>query len=68
MAFLLASQAVFSQDAASLYREGVKLKEQNKVSLALEKFKQAVALKPDYPDAYYEMGWCQNDLTKYPEA
>lgn len=68
MAILLASQAVFSQDAASLYREGVKLKEQNKVSLALEKFKQAVALKPDYPDAYYEMGWCQNDLAKYPEA
>lgn len=68
VAFLVAAQSVFAQDAESIYREGVKLREQGNAALALEKFKQAASLKADYADAIYEMGWCQNDLKKYTDA
>ena len=55
VAFLVAAQSVFAQDAESIYREGVKLREQGNAALALEKFKQAASLKADYADAIYEM-------------
>lgn len=68
LAILTTLPPVFAQDATSFYKEGVKLKEQGNSALALEKFKQAASLKPDYADAIYEMGWCQNDLRKYTDA
>jgi tetratricopeptide (TPR) repeat protein len=58
----------FSQDATSLYQEGVKLKDQKKVSEAAEKFRQAIKLKPGYTEATYELGWCSNDLKDYTGA
>ena len=66
--FCLAPLAIAAQDAETLYNEGVKLKEQKKVREALEKFKKAVSLKPDYSQAWYESGWCQNDLKDYKGA
>lgn len=57
-----------AQDATSLYNEGVTLKNQKKVVEALDKFKKALAIKPDYTEALYEMGWCQNDLKEYSSA
>lgn len=57
-----------AQDAVTLYNEGVKLKNQKKVVEALDKFKKALAIRPDYTEALYEMGWCQNDLKEYTSA
>lgn len=54
-----------AQDAETLYNEGVKLKDEKKVKEALDKFKKALSLKPDYTQAWYESGWCQNDLKDY---
>lgn len=65
---VLPDQSVLAQDATGLFKEGVQLKEQKKPKEALEKFRQAVAIKPDYPDAWYEAGWCLNDLSDYPGA
>lgn len=62
------SIAVQAQDAKTLYNEGVKLKGEKKSAEALEKFRKAVAMKVDYYEAIYEMGWCQNDLKQYPQA
>lgn len=57
-----------AQTAETLYNEGVKLKQEKKSALALEKFKQAANLKPNYYEALYEMGWCQNDTKDYTGA
>jgi tetratricopeptide (TPR) repeat protein len=56
------------QDATTLYNEGVKLKEAKNAKGAIEKFKSAIALNPNYTDAVYEMGWCQNDTQDYAGA
>lgn len=66
--FFLTSILVKSQDAATLYNEGVKLKEQKKATEAIDKFRKALALKPSYTEALYEMSWCQNDLKEYESA
>lgn len=65
---LLLSALVQAQDATTLYNEGIRLKGEKKVSEALAKFQQAVALKADYYAAYYECGWCYNDQKKYTNA
>ncbi|MGQ0739940.1 MAG: tetratricopeptide repeat protein [Bacteroidota bacterium] len=57
-----------AQDATILYEEGLKLKEQKKPAEALEKFKKAVSIKPDYTAALYEAGWCHNDMKEYSKA
>ena len=57
-----------AQDAQALYNDGVKLKNEKKIKEAIEKFKQAVSLKPNYTEACYEWGWCQNDLKDYEGA
>ncbi len=65
---IVAGMTLQAQDATSLYKEGVTLKNQKKVVEALDKFKKALAIKPDYTEALYEMGWCQNDLKEYTSA
>jgi tetratricopeptide (TPR) repeat protein len=65
---LLQGQIVSAQSAKALYEEGMQLKNDKKVNLALEKFKKAIELQPNYPDALYECGWCQNDLKNYNSA
>jgi tetratricopeptide (TPR) repeat protein len=57
-----------AQDAKALYEEGLQLKKDNQPAAAIEKFKKAIALKPGYTDAIYEMGWCQNDTKDYAGA
>ena len=57
-----------AQTAETLYNEGVKLKDEKKSKEALEKFKKAVQLKPDYAAAMYEIGWCSNDVKDYTGA
>lgn len=65
---LFISIAAVAQDAQALYEEGVKLKNGRKTREALDKFKQAVQLRPGYTDALYEMGWCLNDVQDYSGA
>lgn len=57
-----------AQDAQALYNDGVKLKNEKKIKEAIDKFKQAISIKPDYTEARYEWGWCQNDLKDYEGA
>jgi len=66
--FLFGAIIASAQNADSLYKEGLKLKSEKNTSLALEKFKKAYSLKPNYTEALYEIGWCQNDLKKYDES
>ncbi|CAF3810732.1 unnamed protein product [Rotaria sp. Silwood1] len=68
LVLMLITFTVQGQDAVALYNEGVKLKEAKSIPLAIEKFKQAIALNPNYSDAYYQMGWCQNDTKDYSGA
>jgi protein O-GlcNAc transferase len=68
LAMVFTGGFVLAQDAATLYKEGLKLKDEKKSAAALEKFKQATALNPSYTEAFYEMGWCQNDLKDYVNA
>lgn len=64
--FLLAVSAdSFAQSAKELYEEGLQLRKDGKSKEAIERFKRAIALKPDYTDALYEMGWCQNETKDY---
>jgi tetratricopeptide (TPR) repeat protein len=58
----------FAQDATTLYKEGLQLKEQKKIKEAAEKFQQSVRQKPGYAEALYELGWCRNDLKDYEKA
>ena len=57
-----------AQDATTLYNEGVKLKGDKKIPEAIDKFKKALALRSDYTEARYELGWCYNDLKEYASA
>lgn len=66
--FLIFSQTIFAQDAVTLFNDGVQLKKDARTKEALEKFKMAIALKPDYTEAIYESGWCQNELKDYEAA
>ena len=69
VSFLLTiTSSSFAQTAKELYEEGVQLRKDGKSKEAVERFKRAVALKPDYTDAYYEMGWCQNETKDYSGA
>lgn len=64
-ALLLHAGQTAAQTAETLYNEGVSLKDSKKSQEAIDKFKKAVSLKPDYTAAFYEMGWCQNDTKDY---
>lgn len=61
----LSGGILYAQDATDFYKEGVKLKDQKKPKEALEQFRKAISLKPDYTEALYEAGWCQNDIREY---
>ena len=57
---------LFSQTTAEeWYNKGVSLKTDKRSGEALLAFKEAVKLKSDYKEAFYEMGWCQNDTKDY---
>lgn len=66
--FLLTALQVTAQDATALYNEGLVLKKERKPAAAIEKFKAALAIRPAYTEAMYEMGWCHNDLKDYKAA
>lgn len=73
MKFLSAAAAIFifptlifSQTTAEeWFDKGTKLKNDKNSKEALQAFKEAVKLNPDYKEAVYETGWCQNDTKDY---
>ncbi len=66
--FIVSANFCAAQTATDFYNEGVKLKEAKNITTAAEKFKKAIDLDPNYSEALYEYGWCQNDLKNYTTA
>jgi tetratricopeptide (TPR) repeat protein len=64
-AFLFSSFIYSQSTAEEWYNKGVALKSDKRASDAILAFKEAVKLKSDYGMAWYEMGWCQNDVKDY---
>ena len=50
------------------FAEGKKAKTEKNYTLAIENFKKATAQKSDDGEAWYELGWCFNELAKYADA
>lgn len=67
-ASVIITASAVAQTAESYYNEGVQLKDEHRTKEAIEKFKEAVKLKPDYYAALYEIGWCSNDIKDYTGA
>ena len=60
---------VFSQSTAKeWYAKGIELKGKKDYEGALAAFKSAISKKTDYTEAYYEAGWCCNELENYETA
>jgi len=62
------SFAQSEKSATDLYKEGLALSKGGNCKDAIEKYKAAIAKKPDYADALYETGWCYNELEEYDNA
>ena len=60
---------VSSQSTAKeWYSKGIELKGKKNYEEALAAFKSAILKKADYNEAYYQAGWCCNELEKYETA
>lgn len=57
-----------SSDAKLIYNEGVELYKLGEYERSMEAFKKAVALDPDYIDAYYNLGTILEYLKQYNAA
>ncbi|OPX62487.1 MULTISPECIES: tetratricopeptide repeat protein [unclassified Methanoregula] len=55
-------------EAQYLYRKARELARQGQPGMALNYFRQAIVIAPQYSQAYYQMGNCLALLGKYPEA
>ena len=62
--FFLSAQST----AKEWYNKGIELKGKQDYKGALTAFKNAISKKADYNKAYYEAGWCCNELEKYEDA
>jgi len=54
--------------AKDWYNKGIQLKDKKDYENALAAFKSAIAKNSAYSEAYYEAGWCCNELEKFEEA
>ena len=54
--------------AKEWYAKGIALKDKQDYKGALAAFKNAISKKADYNEAYYQAGWCCNELENYNEA
>jgi tetratricopeptide (TPR) repeat protein len=54
--------------AKEWYNKGIGLKDKKDYENALDAFKNAIAKNSSYGEAYYEAGWCCNELEKFEEA
>ncbi len=66
--FSTLTSAAQTDEAGELLKSAVRLKKEGKCSNAVELLKKAIAVKPGYGAALYELGWCYNELQRYEEA
>jgi len=62
--FIVSSQST----AKEWYTKGIELKDKKDYEGALAAFKSAISKKADYTEAYYQAGWCCNELENYEDA
>ena len=62
--FIISAQST----AKEWYNKGIELKGKQDYAGALAAFKNAISKKADYNEAYYQAGWCCNELEKYEDA
>lgn len=51
--------------ADELYRNALMLKKDNKCNEAIGLLKNVIELKPSFPEALYELGWCYNEIQQF---
>lgn len=57
-----------SNDAKLIYNEGVNLYKLGEFDRAMEAFKKATVIEPNYIDAYFNLGYILEEAGRYPEA
>jgi len=57
-----------AQSSTQFYEKGKTLKTDSKINEAIAEFKEAVRLDAKFRDAWYELGWCYNDIEEYKNA
>ena len=62
--FIISAQST----AKEWYNKGIELKNKQDYEGALAAFKNAISKIADYKEAYYQAGWCCNELEKYEDA
>jgi len=62
--FIVSAQST----AKEWYTKGIELKGKQDYEGALAAFKNAISKKADYNEAYYQAGWCCNELENYEDA
>ena len=62
--FIVSAQST----AKEWYTKGIELKGKEDYEGALNAFKNAISKKADYNEAYYQAGWCCNELENYKDA
>ena len=62
--FIVSAQST----AKEWYKKGMELKNKDDYKNALTAFKSAITKNAAYNEAYYEAGWCCNELEKFEEA
>ena len=62
--FIISAQST----AKEWYTKGIELKGKQDYEGALTAFQNAISKKADYNEAYYQAGWCCNELEKYGDA
>lgn len=57
----------FSQTdkATELFNKALLLKKERNCTQAVELLKNAIELKPSFAEAFYELGWCYNELKQF---
>jgi len=54
--------------AKDWFKKGLELKEKNDYENALAAFKNAISKDAKYNEAYYQAGWCCNEMEKFEDA
>ena len=57
-----------SEDAVSLYNKALVLKAAGQIDAAIEKYEEAILIKPDFFEAYYNKGNAHRDNKQFKEA
>jgi tetratricopeptide (TPR) repeat protein len=64
--FLLSFIQAYAQESPeTLYKKALAFKSERKCDEALAVLTKAVELKPDYAEAWYEIGWCYNETHQF---